>query len=36
MSQIFILSTMQFYTKVLPSFTPANIGLKWVKPGETG
>ena len=26
---------MQFYPKVLPSFTHANIGKRWVKSGKT-
>ena len=34
-SQIFVLSTMQFYPKFLPRFTHAIIGKRWVKLGKT-
>ena len=35
MSQIYVLYTLQFYPKVLSSFTLAIIGLKWVQVGKT-
>ena len=35
-SQICVLFTIQFYPKVLPSFTHAIIGKRWLNLGKTG
>ena len=35
-SHFYVLSTIQSYPKVLPSFTHAIIGKRWVKLGKTG